>query len=268
MTAQDAPKPDQWKPHPFGEVQGNRFRHVGVLSGGPDDVGVEIQGDPSKFVSPYYGERNYRPFFGNPGSFTDRIAKYTSSRLAQATNAGPLSAALTWGLLGAGAGLLGSHGYAAAQRTFGKDRDAEGLGWKGTLAAGLAAAALGAYAGTNRVPAAQYQAKAAAALTYGGPGQTASAREALIAALYAEHGIPLQQKAVIEQAIRSLGSAELDAVLRRVGSLGGFGVGALLAKLFLGTGFGGSVLGGLAGAFILPNLLSPRKLDATGRQYH
>lgn len=157
--------------------------------------------------------------------------------LSRTLDKGPMAGALTLGGLGAAAG------YGVGALAGGSSEAARKRKRRAMLLGGALGAAAGAYSGAQRT-------KLASFLTAGQSMDqfNANARAQLVNMVAAASNLSFFEKQQAAQTIAQMSDHEAQSLLEVImANGGGFAAGALIARLLLHTGIGGTLLGGMIG---------------------
>ncbi len=148
-----------------------------------------------------------------------------------------------------GGGLVGAAGGSAIGALIGLLRG--DIGRHASLGALAGSALLGGLAGQ-----AGYRYKQS---SFGG-------RQQVLEALKRDPALSTGEKLRLSNALGSLSTRELQDLIRRLGTAGGAGIGALVARFLLDRGRGGMLIGAVTGGVIARNVLDKKNRNAFGQR--
>ena len=167
---------------------------------------------------------------------------------------GPLVGAAALGGLGAAAG----YGLSALAHHDGSAEDRKKRR-RAALLAGLTGAAAGAYSGSWRTKAAAWLAGRS------NNDMEADARRMIVRMLMDAPNLTFRDRQSLSEGVMGLSDSQARNLLEMIGPMGGFAIGAIVARFLLHAGSVGTLFGAMAGA-ALGNALQPsRPTDGMGR---
>jgi hypothetical protein len=209
--------------------------------------------DNAGFMNPYNWGVKAREFMSKPNAVGDML------------NQGIMPGALAFGLGGAALGVGGS-----LAKNMASDEEHQTPVWRNALLAALAGGGLGAYLGYQR----QQQPKLAGFSGYNRIGQGAPNAMAQVASMIASApGLDPGSRQQYLQVSRTLSQSDASQLLSLLQIAGSAGIGALLARFFLGKGLirsaFGAAIGGLIGSAFTGSGRNSniQETDSRGRPY-